>query len=339
MASLTKTAPKEVTPEALWPQVERLYASRRSRLAEFLFSGGFGKAMSVIEKAFGGGPLKSDGTEIVTADGFTKSLLRDLFERRICALHIPNFCPPEVAANLNAWIMEKSKLENWQVHVFRDGEQKAVDSDVSYGIGIPFATAMKSREDFIKYFNDAPALTREMREVSQGFSPLDRLRLDLDEVWQNGAKIGRYRGLRRGLGLARVMTPGGLYDGVAKTEGVVHVDTLPIAQRGSGRFSANIYLNVPEGGGELAVYSVSPRSIELLRNFALIKHLSNFDATAQEFIRSKLPPPLIIKPKVGDLILIDTSRPHAVRGFTEGHRATLQCWMDYREGMHLALYS
>jgi hypothetical protein len=146
-------------------------------------------------------------------------------------------------------------------------------------------------------------------------------------------------GLQRSVGLARVMRPDRLYGGGAETEGVVHVDTLPISKKGVGRFSANVYLHVPPDGGELAVYNVRPKAIELVRNFSLIKHLMNFDGEAQEFIRSKLPPPLVLRPEVGDLILIDTSRPHAVRGFKEGHRATLQCWMDYLAGSYIALYS
>jgi hypothetical protein len=275
----------------------------------------------------------------VTADALTKDRLADLFERRICALHIPRYCSADVAASLDAWIKEKSRLENWKVNVFRDGTAESADSDVSYGIGVPFGLAVKSRDDFVKYFNEAGPLAREIRAAAKGLAPLDRLRLDLDEAWPKGARVARYKGLRRGLGLARVMTPAGLFDGIAKTEGMVHVDTLPVQKKGTGRYSANVYLNVPPVGGELSVYPVSPGSIELLRNFTLMKHLVNFDPNAQDFIRARLPPPHTIKPEVGDLILIDTSRPHAVRGFTEGYRATIQCWIDYQADVGLALYS
>jgi len=333
-----KIAQKEVSPESLWAEVERKSSSAPSRLNGLLFSSGLGTAMSIVERAFGA-PLRPDGTQIVTAEALTKDLLADLFERRSCALHIPGYCSKEVAANLSSWIMEKSNLENWKVNVFRDGTPERADSDVSYGIGIPFGHAVKSRADFVRYFNEAAPLSREIRAAAQGLAPLDRLRLDLDEAWPAGARVARYKGLRRGLGLARVMTPGGLFEGIAKTEGMVHVDTLPLQTRGAGRFSANVYLNVPEVGGELAVYNVSPKSMEVLRNFSLMKHLMNFDPDAQELIRSRLPPPLMIKPQVGDLILIDTSRPHAVRGFTEGYRATIQCWIDYQAENGLALYS
>lgn len=333
-----RTSRAEVTPESLWAEVERKSSAAPSRLNGLLFSDRFGAAMSVVEKALGA-PLRSDGTGIVTAPALTKDLLTDLFERRICALHIPKFCSAEVAASLNTWIREKSSLENWKVGVFRDGTAESADSDVSYGIGVPFGLAVKSRDDFVKYFNQAGPLAREIRAASKGLAPLDRLRLDLDEAWPAGARVARYKGLRRGLGLARVMTPSGLFDGIAKTEGMVHVDTLPVQKKGTGRFSANVYLNVPAVGGELSVYPVSPTSIELLRNFNLMKHLVNFDPKAQELIRSKLPPPVTIKPEVGDLILIDTSRPHAVRGFTEGYRATIQCWVDYDAELGLALYS
>lgn len=328
----------EITPESLWPEVQRRASGGSSWMGEALFGDRFGSAMSVVERAFGR-PLPSDGTQILTTDALTREGLAALFERRISALHVPGFCTPESAESLCAWVMARSGIENWKVSVFRNGVAKVEDSDTSYGIGIPFGLAVRSREDFVRYFQEAGPLAREMRTAAGGLSPIDRLRLDLDEAWPKGARIARFRGLRRALGLARVMTPTGLFEGVAKTEGMVHVDTLPVQKKGAGRFSANVYVHMPPAGGELSIYSVSPTSMDLLRNFSLMKNLINFDASAQEMIRSRLPPPITLRPAVGDLILLDTSRPHAVRGFSEGYRVTIQCWVDYDAKRGLALYS
>lgn len=328
----------QITPESLWPEVERRASAGPSWMSEALFGDRFGSAMAVLERAFGG-PLPSDGTEILTSDALTREGLAALFERRISALHVPGFCASGSAESLCEWVMARSGIENWKVNVFRKGTATIEDSDTAYGIGIPFGLAVRSRESFVRYFQEAAPLGREMRTAAGGLSPIDRLRLDLDEAWPKGARIARFRGLRRALGLARVMTPTGLFDGVAKTEGMVHVDTLPVQKKGAGRFSANIYVHMPPAGGELSIYNVSPTSMDLLRNFSLMKNLINFDASAQDVIRSKLPPPLTLRPAVGDLILLDTSRPHAVRGFTDGYRVTIQCWVDYDAKLGLALYS
>lgn len=338
MSFRKKTIRREVTPESLWAEVAQQNASSASPVLRLLFSDGFGVAMSAVENAIGA-PLKSDGTQIVTTDTLTKDLLSDLFEHRICALHVPGFCSKDVADKLSAWILEKSRMGNWKVNVVRDGAAQDADSDVSYGIGVPFGVAVKSREEFIRYFKDAETVNREIRTAVDGLAPIDRLRLELDEAWPMGARVAKFKGLRRRLGTARVMTPSSLMEGIAKTEGMLHVDNLPLLKKGTGRFSANIYLEVPPDGGELAVYNVNPGAMEIVRNFSLMKHLMNFDPNAQDLIRSKLPPPLTLKPGVGDLILVDTSRPHSVRGFTEGRRITTQCWLDYRADMPLMLYS
>lgn len=108
--------------------------------------------------------------------------------------------------------------------------------------------------------------------------------------------IDSHQGLKMSVGIGRVMTPTGMLDGIAETEGMCHMDGFSFANQASGFFSANIYLRVPDSGGELAVWNVGVSPFGLAYNLTLFRKLLDFDASAQQFIRSRLPPPIALNP-------------------------------------------
>ncbi len=119
----------------------------------------------------------------------------------------------------------------------------------------------------------------------------------------------------------------------------MHVDDISPLSPTDGLFSANLYLDMPRaGGGELLVYDVEVSSRwDFYRHAPTLAHLTAPGEEGQEALRKKLPPPRVIKPSPGDLILLCAQRPHAVQGFPLGTRVSIQAFVTYRRGEPLRM--
>jgi hypothetical protein len=142
------------------------------------------------------------------------------------------------------------------------------------------------------------------------------------------------------------MRPEILLDGITRIEGIIHTDSSMFLSSERGLFSANIYLDVPTSGGELNIFPVAMRQLEhrqnLVRVIAYLLQYS-FDPVHRERVQRQLhallPLPATLTPKAGDLIVVNTGRPHAVRGFKEGTRVTLQAFARHEGARPLQLFS
>src|SRR5262245_51389462 len=136
------------------------------------------------------------------------------------------------------------------------------------------------------------------------------------------ANVAAFEGRKMFVGIGRITAP-------EKTvlEEQPHFDSLPPDLTLDGQFSANVYLKVPEHGGELDVWNHPTLSPDEIHD----------DQLGRDW-RSMLPPPIRIRPAVGDLILINTRKPHAVCSFARGERVSIQCFIGYKRGRSLALW-
>lgn len=283
-------------------------------------------ALDALERGFGG-PVASDHSAVRTVDALSTGVLVELFQtHRACAIHVPGFCSRTTADQLARWIVTNHRSTRWR------------GTDMAYALGVPFRIASQTPRGLREYALRAPSVARRLRHICEGASPFDRLRLELDEAWPNaGAMIADRKGFKMLVGLSRVMTPDDLLDGIARTEGVCHRDSSALLSSERGKFSANIYLEVPDAGGDLAIWPVAPTRWDWLRNHRVFREMETFQPATQAFVRSRLPPPLVIKPAAGDLILLNTGRPHAVRGFHSGRRVTLQTFVTHEPARPLTI--
>lgn len=245
--------------------------------------------------------------------------------------------------------------------------------------------AAKDKSIEAAYFEGAIACMRELREGQHDVSstkpselengktigmpvlgPLDKLRLELDEIWPEGANVTKNKeGQAFVAGLARVMVRMSyekrkgdktnmtnlsflmcthictfLKHGPTRhIEGFIHVDDINPLQQDEGLFSANLYLDLPvTGGGELLIYDVEVWSRwDFYRHASTLACLTAPGEEGQERLRATLPRPKVIKPEAGDLILLCTQRPHAVQGFPLGTRVSIQSFISYKKGRPLML--
>jgi hypothetical protein len=279
--------------------------------------------------------IEADGTAAQRVDDVTFDALHNLFTNRTCALHVRNFVSSATCTVLNKWIMSKSQYM-WK------------NTDMYYGLGLPVNSLHgPTANHCLRYFKQAIPTMRKIRETSKSLAPLDKLRLELDEAWPAGARISTDNPYRRKMfvGLARVMRPEGLVGAATATEGLIHVDAPVFGDAAQGVFSANVYLKMPPKGGELVVWNIAVKqNAQSRRKAVLVALLANAFSDdhrekVQSALRKILPSPIIIKPAAGDLIILNSGRPHAVRRFSQGLRITMQTFIAYQEGQTLQLFS
>lgn len=249
-----------------------------------------------------------------------------LLNDEIVALIVRNYVQLKMCTEAAHLIENSPEVEKYFYEVSDNGERKSIFLGVSR-FGVSFSTTFgrdKNSSETIRYYDVALKNITRTREIfSPLLSPIDKLRLELDETYSHGANIAAFEGKKMFCGIARVT-----HAGMDLQERNPHVDSLPPNFKLEKQFSANIYLSSPEEGGELVVYPMATLTAA---------EVDDFEAN-QQLWSSTLPEGLLIKPNVGDLILINTRRPHAVKMFPNGSRVSLQTFIGYNPGEPLKLW-
>jgi hypothetical protein len=122
--------------------------------------------------------------------------------------------------------------------------------------------------------------------------------------------------------------------GQAFSQGFCHVDELAVMSPDRGVFSANVYLRVPPrgAGGHLMIWPCNYGTRwDFYRHADTLSKLLQQDSAAQGELRARLEAaglvPHVLVPEVGELILICAQRPHAVHGFVDGDRVSMQSFI------------
>lgn len=204
-------------------------------------------------------------------------------------------------------------LEEYSYVTTKNGRTHRIPFGVKR-LGTPFSSSFGKTADSEarqNYYRHALPGMKKLRKIfSPRISPIDQLRIDFDEIWPDGAGVGRIEGQTMFTGIVRITEP--QTDILEKRP---HVDAMTPDIPFQRQFAANIYLEVPDEGGELVIYPE--------RGFLSQEEVH--DITVNENLWShNLGNPLKIKPERGDLILIHTQIPHAVQSFAKGRRISVQ---------------
>lgn len=171
------------------------------------------------------------------------------------------------------------------------------------------------------YFNTAIPTMRRLRKLSCPYaSPMDLLRLELDEIWPSGASIMHLGTKTMLFGITRIWQVG--------FEALPHQDVfwreIPNSNEAKDQISqlgVNVYLSSADLGGELEIWNYSFSDEDCERHG--IKGSYGFS-------RSLLPNnSLVIKPQAGDLIIFNTTKVHAIRKILQGERITISGFIGY----------
>ena len=303
--------------------------------------------------------VEKDLHQVITSDTLTREVLLELFSHRCAAVRVPHFYPPDMVSVMRERLLASSHRTNWKVN----DPQRGLENSTVESVGTPLVAASLARDEdketdkkrnkeemdtngseeqrsgMAEYFKTSSELTRGLRGRSSNvpndnhtliLTPMDKLRLELDEEWTGGARVGRDQLTGRPLlaGAGRIMHPTSSRD-----YGFCHVDDIAIMKNYSGIFSANVYLETPPRGcgGELNIWPLQIKSrLDFYNHSAALSLLLTQEQWAQDALRRCLPPPISIVPEAGELILICAQRPHAVVGFDYGQRISMQTFIEVR---------
>lgn len=268
---------------------------------------------------------KTSIKEIIEVDSINNTILKRLFNDEILAVRVSNYYDKNVCNTVSQSFLKSKKVECYHHEVSEDGKVQYID----YGVdryGCSFNTTYNGDYSAIeRYYGEAVPTIKEVRDIfSKNISPYDKFRLELDEVWNGSVGLANYEGKKMLAGIVRVMNR---YSESIKLEEQPHVDALPRKYKNlAGQFAVNIYLSIPKNGGELELWDVPSLDVESCLNLP-----SNYNW------REVLPKSIIIKPRVGELVIFNTRKPHAVRRIFTGARVSIQSFigLGYDHSLYL----
>lgn len=265
---------------------------------------------------------KSQRIEIATH--ITHQSVQRLLSDDITALIIEGFYPAEHASVIADKLIQSETLAHYTHEVATANGLKQEYLGVDR-VGIPFNLIYdKPDGDQLvdHYYAAAKENIARIRSYANcAMTPIDKLRLELDENYAEGAMIADYQNKKMLAGIGRVSHA----EMSHMSEDPPHFDALPKRFADlTGQFAANIYLKVPDRGGELEMWDVEP--------------LTPLSSVPDNW-RAALPDSITIKPYIGDLIIFNCRRPHAIRRFTGEPRVTMQVFIGHKEHQPLKLWN
>ncbi|MGW5237011.1 2OG-Fe(II)-dependent halogenase WelO5 family protein [Streptomyces nodosus] len=256
-------------------------------------------------------------TELVTG------CLDPLLDGNVLAIRIPGFTDPAQALDIARRLAAHPSLSAYRntPELVRVGESHYETHDVD---------GSTDRRALAKYLRNADPLMAQIRACcAPSPSPLDVLWRDLDASY--GLERARIDGRPMFAGICRVFPEG--------TELLPHNDRLsrdapglPLGLELDAQLAANIYLQVPEQGGELQLWDLRPDE----------EQLAAWSAPGSEYgaDRALAPQPsCVLSVTAGDLMLIDSTKLHAVSRQKRGARIGLSCFLGVRHGHPLVCWS
>jgi hypothetical protein len=240
---------------------------------------------------------------LATVDSIDQHVLTELFSGTILGIRVPNFYDTLYCKSLAGMLYQAIEDESTSGGIY--------ESDID-----SFWNVMNDAARWERYFAVALPVQRRLRRFSSPYpSPIDLLRLALDEAWPGGATLMTMSGRKMPFGITRLWRTG--------NEALPHQDALwreiqvPEAASLISQLGVNVYLDTADEGGELETWDfvITDEQYEKLRD----EYPGSYG-----YPRDMLPEEsLLIAPQVGDLVLVNTMRAHAVRKITCGQRMTM----------------
>ncbi len=246
---------------------------------------------------------------LLIKEQLTESALTSLFSGAALAVRIPSYFPGDLCERLGRRVLASIRADP-------ASPRRIYLSNVR-----PFTEVAGDSTARASYLSTAAAAMERLRGLCAPFlSPADRLRCELDEAWPGGAKLLRFQGRPLVFGMVRVWETGAqarphfdvIGELLTSTEEVGHlVDQLGV----------NVFLSTVDGEGAVEIWNRGLEDEDRRRHGV---------AGTYGYRRELLgEPSLVIRPQVGDLVLLRSSRLHAVAPTSTGERITLSGFVGY----------
>jgi hypothetical protein len=255
---------------------------------------------------------------VLVDDALTMDNLQALIRNEIQVLRIPDFINPIACKTIAKGL--KSTGYNDYLNAPSVGR-----------IGMSYFETGRKQEIVDQYFATALDNINTLRKACDPYPcPIDTLRCVFDEIWPAGCGLQSLYGKKMFVGLSRCMKPGvpllAHHDMFGR-----HASNTPEAASLISQFGINVYVDVPEAGGELAMWMNEISDEEFL------ERRGQFYGVPLESLD---PPDFALKPKNGDLILFNARKMHAVLAGAGCDRLTISAFVGYRgDDERLAVWS
>lgn len=245
---------------------------------------------------------------LLTEDALSFANLQALINHEVQVLRIPGFISDEACAAMSKGL--KSTGYNDYLNAPSVGR-----------IGMSYFETAQKQEIVDHYFATALENINILRKACSPYPcPVDTLRCLFDEVWPGGCGLQDLYGKKMFVGLSRSMKPGipllAHHDMFGR-----HAPNTPEAASLISQFALNVYVDVPEIGGELAMWMKEISDPEFLElrgpNYGVPLELMSA-------------PDFTVKPQNGDLILFNARKMHAVLPGEGCDRLTISGFLGYR---------
>lgn len=241
------------------------------------------------------------------ANELTADTLLQLANREIGVIHVRNFYPSDIAAQISEQAINHQALGHYH---------KRYTSSVGR-VYMPHIDTKWRAEEVDKYHHEALPSINDVRSMFFPLmSPVDYIRLLLQEIWPAGANLLRLRGRACFVGAIRVFQP-------TTSEFYPHNDQIdqetdaPEIADFANQLVANMYLKVPEVGGDLQLWLREPTPEE-----------TETILDVEGLVPSSIEPPrLVLHPEAGDLIIFSSRMLHAVTSCSETHRVGMAAFI------------
>ncbi len=250
-----------------------------------------------------------ENTFVSVTEKLTFEDLKSVIDGKCAAIHIKEFCSKKICKIVSKKLLTHSSRGN-----FNKASEIGRIGMAHYEIDSP------SGFDF--YYENAIANTWQLRELFEPYlSPVDKIRLLLEEVWPSGAQLEMLYGKKCFVGICRIIEP--------TIELLAHNDRLdrdaPESFQAKSlitQLSACIYLQVPEKGGGLRLWMKEPEDemeYKKLRSGAYGIDIAKLGQPAH-----------VIEPENGDLLIFNIRKYHGVAPGKGRPRINVGAFIGYR---------
>lgn len=229
-----------------------------------------------------------------------------------------------VALRINSFVNE-SLCNKWQGKMTNNAQFSRYANASEFGVskvGMSLFEIEKDKSLLQSYFQHSDKIEKELEDIFDPYpNPLQMIQLGLDNLWPDGAKPMKIEGKTVCPGILRCIEKEN-NRGLPPHRDTIHSDIkhFNIDSKIKIQLAANLYIQVPEAGGELEIWPVTLDARELDSYYT-----GEFD-----FIdRNKLSDPIVIKPIQGEMVLFRSDCIHAVRSGSTSDRITASCFVGY----------
>jgi hypothetical protein len=189
----------------------------------------------------------------------------------------------------------------------------------------------QTKHDILKsYLDSRPAMIDRIRKACMPYEvPLERFYRIIENFYS--AELATYNGRELFSGIVRIIPSG--EDVVPHNDSFSRdVPELELAKEVTGQFAANLYLRLPETGGELQLWDLRPTDEELAQiPMSIVGYGNDRDYFGE--------PDVHIRPRPGDLVCFRGNIMHGITRAGAGIRMNMNCFVARRKNGSLIYWS